>query len=101
MLSGSFRGSGAESNGISGTENWAIAGIPPRSAAASGICRNRRMDSLLSRGRRGRHRLQEQFLHTPGFDFRNDDLVGISAIHHMNHLEPAQLFTGMAEPAND
>src|ERR1700730_3211202 len=107
MLSGNFSGSAAESKGISGTDTWATAGIPETSVAASRICKKRLMTSLLiqflSRGRGfGRRlRLQDNFLYSPGFDFRHDDLVRVSAVQHVNDLEPARLFAGMAELADD
>src|SRR6266853_6047818 len=46
-------------------------------------------------------RLQDELLHAPGFDFANDDLVRIAAIHHMDHLEAAEFLAGMAELADD
>src|ERR1700749_1201417 len=44
--------------------------------------------------------LQDEFLHAPGFDFAHDDLVGIAAVHHVNHLEARRQLAGMAELAD-
>src|SRR5258706_4991165 len=43
---------------------------------------------------------QDEFLHAPGFDLADDDLVGISAIHHVNPLEARRQLAGMAELAD-
>src|SRR5437763_1177508 len=45
--------------------------------------------------------LQHKFLHAPGFDLSNDNLVRVAAIHHMHHLEPAEFLAGMTELAED
>src|SRR3989442_14511527 len=45
--------------------------------------------------------LQDEFLHAPGFDFPDDDLVWIAAIHHVDDLEPAVFLARMAELTND
>src|SRR5215472_15048499 len=46
-------------------------------------------------------RLQDELLDAPGFDLADHDLVGVAAIHHMDHLEAAELLAGMAEAAED
>src|ERR1700722_3078176 len=96
MLSGSFSGSEA-SKRISGTDDWAAAGTPASKIAASTVCKKRLMGSFLL----PRLRLQHELLHAPGLDFRHDDLAGIAAIHHMNHLEASQFLAGVAESAED
>src|SRR4029079_5537340 len=107
MVSGNFSGSAAESNEISGTGDWAMTGIPAPSIAASKSCRERLMTSLLigrlsgDRGLCGCLRLQSDFLHSPGLDFRNDDLVRISAVQHVHDLEPTGDLAGMAELPDD
>jgi hypothetical protein len=45
--------------------------------------------------------LQHQLLHAPRFDFGNDDLVRIAAVHHVDDLEAAKLFAGVAELSED
>ena len=45
--------------------------------------------------------MQNVFLHSPGFDFAEDELVGIAAIHHVDDLKPAEFLAGMAELTND
>src|SRR5579885_1102244 len=58
------------------------------------------MSSLCFGGRgAGRQRLQYVFLNSPGFDFAEDDLVGIAAIEHVDHLEARGKFAGLAEAA--
>ena len=44
---------------------------------------------------------EHELLHAPGFDLADDDLVGVAAIHHVDHLEAAELLAGMAELADD
>src|SRR5690349_22648895 len=95
MVAGYFSGS-AESKERSRT--CVAAGNAPVSIRAQAskfveVCRMR--ISLPGRARRGsvgggRH--QKQFLNAPRFDFRHDDLVRVAAIHHVDHLEPAELF---------
>jgi hypothetical protein len=46
-------------------------------------------------------RLQHQLLHAPRFDFGNDDLVGIAAVHHVYHLEATKLLSSVAELPDD
>src|SRR5580658_6926968 len=95
-LSGSFSRS-AESKRISGTEDWAAAGIPVRNVAAHIRARQatkkRFILILLFHARLFQH----QFLHPPRLDLRDDDLIRIPAIHHVDHLETAQFLARMAE----
>src|SRR5471030_1751444 len=104
MSSGSVSGLAAESKAISGTAFWAAAGRPASNATASSSGKKRLMGSLLlmfdpglpcARCLRG-HRLQDEFLHAPGFDFPDDDLVRIAAIHHVDDLEPTEFLAGVA-----
>src|SRR6188768_4280342 len=37
-----------------------------------------------------RRRRQDELLHAPRFDLAQDDLVGITTVHHVNHLEPGR-----------
>src|SRR3977135_3019147 len=46
-------------------------------------------------------RLQDDLLDAPGFDLADYDLLWVAAIHHGDDLEAAELFAGMAEPAED
>src|ERR1700731_2743288 len=109
MSSGSVRGLAAESKAIWGTAFWAPAGNPASNPAATSSGNRRLMGSLLlildsflpcARCLRG-HRLQDELLHAPGFDFTDDDLVRVAAIHHVYDLEPAEFLAGVAEPADD
>src|SRR5438093_10790816 len=62
------------------------------------------LDPMLSCARcrcLSRRWLQYEFLHPPGFDFRDNDLVWIAAIHHVDNLEPAEFLAGMAELTKD
>src|SRR5258708_20732122 len=43
---------------------------------------------------------QNKLLHAPGFDFADNDLVGIAAVHHVNHLPARRQLAGMAELAD-
>src|SRR5579883_1719196 len=101
MFAGGFKMS-AESNEMSGTD-CATSGSPFRTSAANAIWRMRFMSGLLSQRRRFRRRLrfQYQLLHTPGFDFGNDDLVRIAAIHHVHDLETGHEFAGVTEFSDD
>src|SRR5580704_6547781 len=112
MSSGSVSGPGAESKAIWGTAFWPAAGNAARNAATTNSGNRRFMGSLLlmlhpflsclscARCLR-RHRLQDELLHAPGFDFPDDDLVRVAAIHHVDDLEPAEFLAGVAKPAND
>src|SRR5215471_21867561 len=71
--------------------SWARAGAVRTAAAAKRRVARRFM--LLAP-------LQDEFLHAPGFDFTDDDLVGIAAVHHVNHLEARSQLAGMAELAD-
>src|SRR5437870_4850356 len=105
MLSGNFSKSAFESNGISGTENWATMGTPATPASIVAIERTRStrlivMAVLLSLRRgRGWLRLQRDLLHAPRLDLRHDDLVRVPAIQHVNNLKAAELLAGMTELA--
>src|SRR5438445_9642647 len=103
MSSGSVSGFGLESKAISGTAFGAVAGIPARSVAASSSGTKYLINNLLSCARclTGGRWLQDEFLHAPGFDFPNDDLIWIAAIHHVDDLEPAEFLARMAELTND
>src|SRR5215510_14901609 len=46
-------------------------------------------------------RLQHQLLYAPRLDLGDDDLIRIAAIEHVNDLEPAQPFAGVAELPDD
>src|SRR5450432_3233169 len=113
MSSGVVSALVAESKAISGTF-WASAGNPARHVAASSeitkrfifiswfwclcrLLRRRRLDVRSG----GLGLLQDQLLHTPGFDFANDDLVRIAAIHHVDDLKAGRHFAGPAELADD
>src|SRR5256885_1800637 len=101
MSSGSVSGFAAESNAISGTAFWA-AGSTARDSTASKRGKKLLMENLLSSTRcLGGHRLQDEFLHSPGFDLPDDDLVWVAAIHHVDDLEPAEFLAGMAELTKD
>src|SRR6266436_163308 len=114
MSSGVVSALTAESNWMSGTF-WAAAGKPARKVAASSKGRKRFIGISwfsgyaceLLRGRclDGRVRrlglAQNEFLHAPGFDFAQDDLVRIAAVHHVDDLEARCDFARPAEPADD
>src|SRR5438552_1716170 len=109
MSSGSVSRFAAESKAISGIAFWAAAGNAARSVAATNSGKKRLMESLpvmldpilsCTRCLSGRW-LQDESLHAPGFDFPNNDFVGIAAIHHVDDLEPAEFLAGMAELPND
>src|SRR6185436_7053425 len=40
-----------------------------------------------------------QLLHAPRFNLADDDLVRVAAVHHVDHLEAAELLARMAELA--
>src|SRR5437879_11788384 len=103
MSSGSVSGFGLESKAISGTAFCAVAGIAARSVAANSSGTKYFIKNLLSCARclSGGRWLQHEFLHAPGFDFPDDELVWIAAIHHVDDLEPAEFLAGMAELTND
>src|SRR6266404_6196699 len=103
MSSGSVSGFGLESKAISGTAFCAVAGIATSSVAASSSGTKYLIKNLLSCARclGGGRRLHDEFLHAPGFDFPDDDLVWISAIHHVDDLEPAEFLARVAELTND
>src|SRR2546425_10049341 len=91
MSSGSVSGFAAESNAMSGTAFWAAAGSPARNVAASSNEKKRFMESLLLRTRCfNGGRLQDEFLHTPRFDFPDDDLGWLAAVHHVYGLESGE-----------
>src|ERR1700754_1155331 len=46
-----------------------------------------------------RQRLKNVFLNSPRFNFAEDNLVGIAAIEHVDHLETRGKFAGFAEAA--
>src|ERR1700681_1314061 len=109
MSSGSVSGLAAESKAIWGTAFWPAAGNPAGNAATTNSGNRRLMRSLLlmlhsflsgARCLRG-HRLQDELLGAPRFDFTNDDLVRVAAIHHVDDLEAAEFLAGVAEPADD
>src|SRR6266576_1611518 len=113
MSSGVVSALAAESNWMSGTF-WAAAGNPARKVAAKSKGRMRFIgiswfwvSARLLRGRclDGRVRrlglTQNVFLHAPGFDFAEDDLVGIAAVHHVDDLETRCDLARLAEPADD
>src|SRR5579871_6934778 len=52
--------------------------------------------SLCARGSR-RLRLKGQLQHPPGFDFADNDLIGIAAIHHVHDLESGHPLRGMTK----
>src|ERR1044071_1011015 len=43
--------------------------------------------------------LENKFLHAPGFDLTHNQLIGVAAIHHMDHLPAWRQLAGMAELA--
>ena len=45
--------------------------------------------------------MKDKLLYAPGFDFSDDDLVRVAAIHHMDDLEPAEFFAGVPELTED
>src|SRR3989442_3641189 len=103
MSSGSVSGFGLESKAISGTAFCAVAGIAARSVTASSSGTKYLIKNLLSCARclGGGRWLQHEFLHSPGFDFPDDELVWIAAIHHVDDLEPAEFLARMAELTDD
>src|SRR5204862_2729096 len=42
---------------------------------------------------------EHQLLHAPRFNFADDDLVRVAAVHHVDHLEAAEFLAWMAELA--
>src|SRR5215470_11236846 len=111
MSSGVVSALGAESNGISGTF-WAAAGKPARQVAVNSKVRKRFifvswfwMRTQLLRGRcldggvGGLGLAQNVFLHAPGFDFAQDELVRVAAVHHVDDLDAGHDFARLAESA--
>ena len=77
---------------------------PPRAVAATG-CKNAFHGALLvtcsCRGVVAAVGCKNEFLHAPGFDLAEDDLVGVAAVHHVDHLEARRDFARLAELADD
>ena len=46
-------------------------------------------------------RFQHQFLNSPRFNFRDDDLIRVPAVEHVNNLESSELLARMPEFAED
>src|SRR5262245_37915075 len=104
MSAGSVNALGAESKFISGTAFCASTGIAATTPATNMANRSRIVLFMPSaptsaRGRPRRRRLQHELLHSPRFDFAEDDLVGVAAVHHVDHLESRRDFAGLAELA--
>src|SRR2546428_3959045 len=103
MSSGSASGFATESKGISGTF-CAAAGKAATNIVAirNGIRRFIKILLSCARCLRGAGRLsQDEFLHAPGFDFPDADLVRITAIHHVDNLESAEFLARMTELTDD
>src|SRR5579871_5633879 len=102
MLAGYLSGS-LESKEIS----WICAAAPNapasnRTEASRFVCLMR--ISLMSGARPaalGSRCHEQELLHAPRFDLGDDDLVRVAAIHHVDHLEAAELLGGVTEAAED
>src|SRR6185312_2462875 len=46
-------------------------------------------------------RFEHQLLYSPRLDLRDEDLIRIPAVHHVDNLESARLLAGMAKAPED